>query len=59
MPKKTPPPKKTKEVLQTRKTVRWQVCNKIATTLYYSDYFDAELRQKLNDLIDHQANQFN
>ena len=59
MRKKTPPPKKTKEVLQTRKTVRWQICSKIATTLYYSDEFDAQLKQKLNDLIDQQANQCN
>jgi len=50
MRKKTPPPKKTKEVLQTRKTVRWQICNEIAVALYYSDIFDAELRQKLNTI---------
>lgn len=52
MSKKSPPPKKTKEVLQTRKTVRWQVCNKIAVALYYSDIFDAELKNKLSEITD-------
>jgi hypothetical protein len=52
MPKKSPPPKKTKEVLQTRKTVRWQICTKIAQALYYSEIFDAELKTKLNEIID-------
>ena len=52
MPKKTPPPKKTKEVLQTRKTVRWQLCSRIAQALYYSNMFNAEIETKLNEIAD-------
>lgn len=59
MPKKSPPPKKPKFRLESRKSVRWSICSEIAQYLYYSNTFDAELKNKLNQLIDESYNQCN
>ena len=59
MSKKTPPPKKPKQLYISAKSIRWNLCQNIAIALYYSDIFDAELGYKFNDLLDHLSNKSN